>query len=73
VAVLAVCSTEWVVDGAGSVSCTGSLYNQAAPVGWSMTQAEVGDVLQAVLLLFCLAFGVRTLVRFLDIGSGRGN
>lgn len=72
-AVLAVCSAEWVIDGAGVLTCTGALYNQAAPVGWSMTQAEVGEVLQAVLLLFALAFGVRTLVRFLDIGSGRGN
>jgi len=73
VAVLPVCSTEWVVDGAGALTCTGALYNQSAPVGWSMSQSEVADVLSAVFLLFALAFGVRTLVRFLDIGAGRGN
>jgi len=73
VAVLAVCSTEWVVDGAGALTCTGALYNQSAPVGWSMTQTEVGEVLQAVLVLFAIAFGIRTLVRFLGIGAGRGN
>jgi len=74
VGTLAVCTGEWVVDGGGVLSCSGSIYAQAAPVGWSMTQAEVGEVLSAVFVLFAIAFGIRTLVRFLlASGAGRGN
>lgn len=71
---LAVCTGDWVVDGAGVLSCTGSVFAQSAPVAWSMTQAEVAEVLTAVLVLFAVAFGIRTLVRFLLASSaGRGS
>lgn len=74
VGVLAVCSAPWVLDAVtGVATCPGELYQQAAPVAWSMTQADVGDVLTATLGIFAVAFVVRVVVRFVfENNAGRG-